>query len=456
MNERADRGVDMTLEVEISKVIEKGIAFRVNFNQSNEEDERQQRDGLQWNLDLEVAQIIETGVAVGFNCNGKKEEVSTILASKEKEDEDRKAYLGVFQITIPLRLVSQGRIEGLARSVSLTIVKEGEQRLAAVKVKAVKNGWTMALRKKRIDILSELLGGIKRDEQRWRQNFYEDGSIVKDLNKTFIALIPKKGNPKTLSDFRPISLVGSMYKIIAKILDSFVITEEIIHMWKRDHEGGVLVKLNFEKAYDSVDHVFLDRFELPFQESHRVRFGFFKTFGKVRNIYLAKANKGMKRGFTFVRFATLEEARRVAKMIKGMHMYRWPIDVKIALYGWNRRRTQSVVAAEKRAKDGQSSYGEHMDDQWWEVRRANGKRRDNISFAEVVRDERQKEKRDCQHEELETLVLNRKISEKSWVENCTIGVLKEFSSVYRVNKRLFDRGFWFSSKYLGGINIVVF
>ncbi|KAI9153519.1 hypothetical protein LWI28_012562 [Acer negundo] len=73
---------------------------------------------------------------------------------------------------------------------------------------------------------------------------------------------------------RPISLIGSMYKILAKvlanrlklvmdsvirefqmafvknrqILDSFVIAEEIIHMWKKDNKGGLLVKLDFEKA----------------------------------------------------------------------------------------------------------------------------------------------------------------------------------------------------------------
>ncbi|KAK2648320.1 hypothetical protein Ddye_015809 [Dipteronia dyeriana] len=162
--------------------------------------------------------------------------------------------------------------------------------------------------------------------------------------------------------------------------------------------------------------------------------GLFKTFGKVRDIYLAEANKNRIRGFAFVRFATLVEARRVAGMTKGMHVYGWPIEVKVALYVWNSRRTQGVAAAERRAKNGHGSDGEHRDGQLWDVRRANGKHRDNISFAEVVRDERQKEKRDVNHEftklvreerqkekgvcnleELETLVLNRMISEKTWI-----------------------------------------
>ncbi|KAK2636690.1 hypothetical protein Ddye_031482 [Dipteronia dyeriana] len=43
-----------------------------------------------------------------------------------------------------------------------------------------------------------------------------------------------------------------------QILDSFVIEEEIIHHWKNSKKKGLLIKLDFEKAYDSLDHVFLD------------------------------------------------------------------------------------------------------------------------------------------------------------------------------------------------------
>ncbi|KAK2659168.1 hypothetical protein Ddye_005701 [Dipteronia dyeriana] len=43
-----------------------------------------------------------------------------------------------------------------------------------------------------------------------------------------------------------------------QIVDSFIIAEEIVHNWKRDKVGGLLVKLDFEKAYDSIDHSFLD------------------------------------------------------------------------------------------------------------------------------------------------------------------------------------------------------
>lgn len=41
---------------------------------------------------------------------------------------------------------------------------------------------------------------------------------MKGVNITFITLIPKVENPQRLSNFRPISLVGGMYKILAKVL----------------------------------------------------------------------------------------------------------------------------------------------------------------------------------------------------------------------------------------------
>ncbi|MFS7975110.1 putative RNA-directed DNA polymerase [Helianthus anomalus] len=48
--------------------------------------------------------------------------------------------------------------------------------------------------------------------------FHETGRISFGCNATFIALIPKIPDCQNLSDFRPISLVSSVYKIIAKVL----------------------------------------------------------------------------------------------------------------------------------------------------------------------------------------------------------------------------------------------
>ncbi|KAK2660142.1 hypothetical protein Ddye_006675 [Dipteronia dyeriana] len=43
-----------------------------------------------------------------------------------------------------------------------------------------------------------------------------------------------------------------------QLVDGFVIAEEVIHSWRRETEGGLTVKIDFEKAYDCVDFDFLD------------------------------------------------------------------------------------------------------------------------------------------------------------------------------------------------------
>nr|GFB93328.1 RNA-directed DNA polymerase, eukaryota [Tanacetum cinerariifolium] len=48
--------------------------------------------------------------------------------------------------------------------------------------------------------------------------------ISKGGNSSFITLIPKVPNANMVKDFRPISLIGSLYKIIAKVLTNRLVT----------------------------------------------------------------------------------------------------------------------------------------------------------------------------------------------------------------------------------------
>ena len=51
-------------------------------------------------------------------------------------------------------------------------------------------------------------------------NFHARGVFPKSLNATFLCLIPKMAGADDITKFRPISLVGSVYKILAKVLAS--------------------------------------------------------------------------------------------------------------------------------------------------------------------------------------------------------------------------------------------
>ena len=50
------------------------------------------------------------------------------------------------------------------------------------------------------------------------RQFHEMGRFVRSLNAIFLVLIPNKGGAEDLKDFRPISLVGGLYKWLAKLL----------------------------------------------------------------------------------------------------------------------------------------------------------------------------------------------------------------------------------------------
>ena len=50
------------------------------------------------------------------------------------------------------------------------------------------------------------------------EEHYSQNVVFRNLNATFLVLIPKKEGASDVQDSRPISLVGSLFKIIAKVL----------------------------------------------------------------------------------------------------------------------------------------------------------------------------------------------------------------------------------------------
>ncbi|GJT95771.1 RNA-directed DNA polymerase, eukaryota [Tanacetum coccineum] len=114
--------------------------------------------------------------------------------------------------------------------------------------------------------------------------FFEHGGFAIGCNSSFVTLIPKVLDPKTVSDFRPISLIGSLYKVVTKILatrlslvisdlisdvqtaflpnrqilDGPFIINEVLSRCKFKKQQAMIFKVDFAKAYDSVRWDFLD------------------------------------------------------------------------------------------------------------------------------------------------------------------------------------------------------
>lgn len=59
---------------------------------------------------------------------------------------------------------------------------------------------------------------IKEDVIKFVKQFESTGSLAPGCNSSFITLIPKIYDPLSLVDYRPFSLIGCLYKVVAKLL----------------------------------------------------------------------------------------------------------------------------------------------------------------------------------------------------------------------------------------------
>lgn len=107
---------------------------------------------------------------------------------------------------------------------------------------------------------------VKKDVLGFFNDFHKHGSFVKSINSTFIVLIPKNEGVRCFNDFRPISLIGSIYQLLAKvqvkrfskllksiicdcqhaflegrqITDAIMITNEVVGDLPRNKKKGIL------------------------------------------------------------------------------------------------------------------------------------------------------------------------------------------------------------------------
>ena len=132
--------------------------------------------------------------------------------------------------------------------------------------------------------IREMWEVIKDEIYEFVMEIFVDGCTMRHVNVTWVTLIPKVENPMSIEDYRPISMVGALYKTISKILsfrlkeviaplidesqnafvmnqqilDGVLISNESLRWLKKKKIPGTLIKLDFRKAYDSVNWSFLE------------------------------------------------------------------------------------------------------------------------------------------------------------------------------------------------------
>ena len=81
---------------------------------------------------------------------------------------------------------------------------------------------------------------MKKDILAVFEEFFHYCKFEKFLNATFIALIPKKNDASNIRDFRPISLVGSVYNIFPKVLANHLkmVLDQLIFETQNGFVGG--------------------------------------------------------------------------------------------------------------------------------------------------------------------------------------------------------------------------
>eukprot|EP00253_Pinus_taeda_P036043 PITA_36043 len=167
---------------------------------------------------------------------------------------------------------------------NLTLLKEISMEEVEEAVKSMPNDKAPGLDGFTINFYKACWPTIKSEIWEVVEDSRRSGTILKSLNSTFLALIPKEENAHTPEKFRPIALCNVIYKIISKVIenrlkpilpnliseeqsgyvegrqiqDNILLAQEMVHTLQTRKKVGMVMQLDLSKAFDKVNWNYLE------------------------------------------------------------------------------------------------------------------------------------------------------------------------------------------------------
>ncbi|KAJ4441193.1 hypothetical protein ANN_11044 [Periplaneta americana] len=90
---------------------------------------------------------------------------------------------------------------------------------------------------------------------------FDSGIVVESFSDGIVILLPKVTQPRTVSDYRPITLLNTDYNVPDKSIIHNLVTirDTILHYEEFPDEKAALLSIDFNKAFDRINHLYLQR-----------------------------------------------------------------------------------------------------------------------------------------------------------------------------------------------------